>query len=436
MNNQGLYEAIRDFTIKAIRLLKNYATVEGVQARPVEYISEIERKETGTSWQTAFRTEPDFSLSKFRHEEEIKSLPEAGNCVNIMLRNDDIKKFHSRENLQGQLADFASNLLRETGSFTFDKNKFDELYQRFQKDLSSSFYRVRTYTPLVNFTCDVDEIHLGDALKIRKATLEELSGIWRGRTTYGTLGMGFPPEFVMELIFDSPKGQALGSGPAFEAFGDVVSALRIFKACHVGYTIIIEKFPLTFYGGATGSTFRPLEHRPDGGSLKIEKDEVNSFLDFWKKFRRLTTSRYLKRAIRRFNAALVSRDLEDELIDLTIAFETLLRTRGYRLAHKASVLLAIDKSERKDIVDFMDLAYGARSAVTHGGSFEEYIKRKGTDPHQFIKKLENYLRKSIKFGIVLGPQNQKEFLEVVDNATHDDKIRDKLYGKMPTWSFK
>lgn len=437
MESQKLYEAVRDFTIKAMQLLKNYAAVEGVQARPVEYISKIERGETQTTWQPAFKTEPDFSLLMFKHKEEIKTLPEAGICVDIMMKNDDVKKFHPRENLQDLLVDFVSNLLRDTGSFTFNKNKFDELYQRFEKDLFSSFYRVRAYTPLVNFTCGADEIQLGNALKIRKATLGELSEIWRQRRTYGTMGIGFPSEFVMELIFDSPKGQALGSGPAFEAFGNVVSALRLFKSSRVGYTIIIEKLPLTFWGGATTSTFRfGSEHGPNGGSYKLDRNEVNSFLDFWKKFRKLSTSRYLKRTIKRFNTALVSRDLEDKLVDLTIAFETLFRTKGYRLAHRASVLLAINKSERKDVVNFMDLAYRARSAVTHGGSFEDYTKREGLNPHEFIKKLENHLRKSIKFVVVLSPQNQKEFLEVIDNAAHDDKIRDKMYGKIPTWSFE
>ena len=171
-------------------------------------------------------------------------------------------------------------------------------------------------------------------------------------------------------------------------------------------------------------------------TCNLQHSDVERFLEFWKFYRNVSPSNYVKRAIKRFNTATVSRDNEDKLVDLAIAFETLFKTHGYRLSHYVSVLAGRTSSERKDTAHFMDTAYIARSTVAHGGGLGTYLERKGLVPQEFVQKLQELTRKCIKISIAINQASQKHFLETLHNLSFDEKAQDQLRGSLPNWAFQ
>lgn len=191
---------------------------------------------------------------------------------------------------------------------------------------------------------------------------------------------------------------------------------------------------MTFLGGTTATQPTPERLLSTVGNYELTSDEVASFLLFWGSYRKLSAARHINRAIKRFMASTSTLDLEDKLVDSIMGFEALFGFSGYRLAHYVSGLMGRTTSERVGIVELMDAAYVARSAITHGGSLESDSNWK-TDSQKHVNDVQDYLRRCIKTVLCIGIESRDELRSRAFRIAHDEEARQSLQSSLPLWCF-
>jgi len=371
-----------------------------------------------STWKRPFA---DIDLLLFDHNEQIAQLPESKVCADIM-QNDVIIK---RE-FGSKFSDNAGNPVEKPGVstiarsyflplliqyfravefFEINEDVFHALYLRFEEYLYSDSLRYEVLAPLAGFTCDVDLIQLEKNLLIRKMKEEEVERLWKPKEPF------LPPlidfidasvlTFTLETTFAHKKGaRALESS---EIFNSVITILRLFKPGGVNF-FFTQRTPL-MWGPIEGIAYS-FKQRGDffgRGRYNLTKDEIDSFVTFWKEFRDVIVKgefqghNYIQIALKRLNLGLEENNLEDKLIDYFVAFEALylLETLelSYRLSLRTATLLGDTSEERNSIFKLMKDAYALRSNIVHGK--KPKIGKKIVDLKDYVPKLENYLRQSI-----------------------------------------
>lgn len=110
-------------------------------------------------------------------------MPEYVACIQAMSSDATISKHFGLVGTETQLTsrgpwDYLSYFLTKQLSQLPERFEFDKIFDRMYCDLEQFFYSenigVREFSPLHNFSSDVDEIDSGDGLRIRKITTSEL----------------------------------------------------------------------------------------------------------------------------------------------------------------------------------------------------------------------------------------------------------------------
>ena len=111
----------------------------------------------------------------------------------------------------------------------------------------------------------------------------------------------------------------------------------------------------------------------------------------------------LKLARERFERAYEEDDLEDQLIDIMIAFESLFLKgekgnvpHGRTIAVGCSCLLGKNEEQRVEIESFLTEAYRIRNCVVHGSEYGKPTVGKEYEMSEFVSRIEDYLRESLK----------------------------------------
>ena len=135
---------------------------------------------------------------------------------------------------------------------------------------------------------------------------------------------------------------------------------------------------------------------------------------------------YFSLALKRFNLGIEEEDFEEKIIDFIIAFEALclpeLDELRYRLSNRIATLVSKNSEEAEKIRDFMKKAYDVRSSIVHGGKIKSIaIEGKPIKLGVFTKKLEDYLRKTLRLFLTLSVKvkKQKDLIELLDKSLFD-----------------
>ena len=426
--NREFYERNKAFIISAIKLLNSYLR----NGEQVPYIIiEKNKIEKDGSWSITHRLQPQYVVLVERHRKELESLPEYRACIKVM-RSDPIISKHLdcligtwdrrvRRKAWDYLRHFLIKQLEQLSEkFAFDPETFDRMYYDFERFIYSDSIELRAFSPLHNFSTDVDEIDLGNGLLIRRITTSELEQLldeakWSFQIPY----FDIPNlKYAMELKYKTRKmfGElSKNKVPSpdvdvNERFNKLITALRLFKSGLVGFNIIktipMLDLPLII-GGTSSLTYKPYR----GQTYTLTRGEVREFKSFWNMFVKINLERHtpLNVAIRRFNYAYERNRLEDKLVDYMVAFEALFFKKGeigefrHKLAVRVARMLKQDYDDRITIMKQMMKFYDKRSKVVHG------VKVNLSD--EFINMVEDYLRRSIKL-----------FLERLQTSNHDEII--------------
>jgi hypothetical protein len=111
----------------------------------------------------------------------------------------------------------------------------------------------------------------------------------------------------------------------------------------------------------------------------------------------------LKLACSRFQRAYEEGDVEDQLIDIMIAFESLFLKgeksnvqHGKTIAVGCSCLLGSDEEQREEIESFLIEAYSIRNRIVHGTEYAKPKVKREYEMYEFVSRIEDYLRESLK----------------------------------------
>jgi hypothetical protein len=336
----------------------------------------------------------------------------------------------------------------------FDEERFYDIYSDFENHFYTHSDRYNVTSPLENFQSGSD-IDLGDGLRIRKITDEEIAQYLRQMessmgivTRFGMFPKGFGAlslgsvKHVLETTYLHQKGTAIDGSHCGESFEDIVTALRLFKSGSVDCNILL--FVSTSWHPYFGSmcSGKGRYTSPTGAKYSLLDSEVTSFRRIWETYHNFRTKsvgsdlkKYLDIALKRFNLGIEEPDFEGKMIDYMISFEALLLPEAselkYRLSNRVATLLTEESRRAAEIRRTLAKAYDLRSVIVHGGEFQP-IKIEGItiESRDFCSTIENYLRMCIRLFIVLSEtyKRQQAIIDLIDEALFNDELKRELAG--------
>lgn len=326
----------------------------------------------------------------------------------------------------GSLGFDEPNLLRliicmsidEKKIFLFNLDIFDSVYSELEKYFYSNNVVNLSFSPLLGFNSDLNEILLGRGIKIRKILKGEILDLWNNSGWFRALveqnNMTFsihsPLRYLIEVSIEHPKiafNEKVSFLSAEKVIENVLSALRLYKegwiACPFVYSRFISRLPSPVTYGKSGS----LANIPMNFSYELKKEEVENFTKFYQEIEgKLDYSRI---ALNQFNQAYKRENLapqvyEDRIIDYCVAFEALFckedtEQKGEIISTGASMLIGKDNYEREEIGNYLRKAYRVRNDIVHASrSISDSFKKRKIDDDLgvFIRNIECYLRLCIK----------------------------------------
>ena len=415
--NPEVYQTVMKFVKRAIDFL-NELQIEG--KRILSTIREEPIIDEHGYHGERYLEIPNYFMFIREHEDELRKLKEYITGVETVSRNTLVQgHYHGKiSDSSGKIIEnpdirpfvgvefFISPLMaliEQVQSPRFDEEVFNELYQSIEKRLLYGEGRLyHYYAPLFNFDSKVERLELEGNISIRKISAPMLKSIWYHSRFGGLVPLFQLHEmgYVIEMSHKHPKGQLISEEIPRKTIERVVSALRLFKKGLPGFNVLYHDT------GASMPGFAPRDFY--GEQYVLETTEAKEFLDFWKLFKKITEPHRLKKrrfldiSIRRFNQALDEHFPEDKLIDFMIAFEALfLRgekavSTGQIIAIACSTLLGKNDEEREEIRQFITKAYSIRNCIVHGSEYPKPFVREEYEMAEFVSKIEDYLRDSIK----------------------------------------
>jgi len=310
----------------------------------------------------------------------------------------------------------------------------------------------RVWAYLHQFSSSQDIIELEGPLRIRRATIVENFYFREQNMTHA----GSVTSFIIE---SKPTAPLLGAFWTMKTIGkrgperrniippeppygieirDLVTMIRLVCPSSVGYSTVILQ--LEFSGGITifpvystiPSGFPAVFGRLRGRTCKLDEKRIDFLQKLWVKFRAVrkdetvTRLQCIMRALRRFNNAIASVDVEDEIVDLLICLETLFQSPGFRMVFYASYLLGLDNKRYVHARTTLDKAYDVRSKVVHGGSLKAKDKK-------VIQDLLPLVGLVLIFWIVLAGV-KGGVLDFVKKASLDESIAKRMHSSLEKWT--
>ena len=298
----------------------------------------------------------------------------------------------------------------------FDYEYFDYLYAGFENFFYNDNVPISTILPLKNLKIDSD-IDLGDRLKIRKTSYEDLEYI-QDRYFFGVMGFHqndfsqvIEHIIYAEKIIGDKKPKVENKINSITILENTVKALRLFKSGdfkhHSYITRTRSDVPISSGMYALNT---PNFIIPSSNIYELKGHEIENFKVFWKQFNnsKFHQSKSIDIAIRRFNLAFDRTNLEDKIIDFLISYEALFfknekQELREKISRRVGILLENDFLKRQILAKEVKEIYDKRSSIVHGDSVLL------TD--DFIQRVEEILRLSIR-----------GFLKKIETQNHDEII--------------
>jgi hypothetical protein len=396
--NQEFHDKFKDLVIKAFTLLQEKHKC----GNKFEYTTVVEGGLIVNENESLIvfpelrkcRRRPDLFQFIFKNQDELEQLYEWKTTIECMSRDEIISKQMRREQISpyGSLGFDEPNLLRLIISMSIDEKKiflfnldiFDSVYSELEKYFYSNNVVNLSFSPLLGFNSDLNEILLGRGIKIRKILKDEILDLWDNSGWFRALveqnNMAFsihsPLRYLIEVSIEHPKiafNEKVSFLSAEKVIENVLLALRLYKegwiACPFVYSRFISRLPSPVTYGMSGS----LVSIPMNCSYELKKEEVEDFTKFYREIEgKLDYSRI---ALNRFNQAYRRENLapqiyEDRIIDYCVAFEALFckedtEQKGEIISTGASMLIGKDNHEREEIGNYLRKAYRVRNDIVH-----------------------------------------------------------------------
>jgi len=334
---------------------------------------------------------------------DLQDIQEVNDFIQHLASDDKIKSIYFRESSSPDfwlLYEFWQRLfltiLLETEGMSPHSSVFNKWFGRFMRELYSETAVWRTVDTITGLTVYAAELRLDQATKLTSIPGYDLRGTLAGQEQY-CIGDWLPGGFDKATIITTvkmPKHCYAGSAEPYEyLMGDIsrslaaIDAIRLTKPgvprLHYHARCHLSNFPLD-------DPFAYCRH--EGGHRTYEKEAVldtNDFRYVRNTWRELMDTRYkgnlfsrtpdaMDTAYSRFSRSYEYRNWLDNIVDLTIALESLFaptdnQELSYRISLRAAWLLSFGAKDdgdsvrdKNEIYDRVRTMYAIRSAGVHG----------------------------------------------------------------------
>lgn len=248
----------------------------------------------------------------------------------------------------------------------------------------------------------VEGIDLFDGVIMRRISKEDLEDLKNTPISLPPYTQVSPNMFILE------KSMSVEGEHKFQLdkiMRNIVLALRVLKGGYVSgpyvfYIVVSENGGLNSWSWDEAQPLGPWEFK-----YVLNFDEIPALKKILEKIQSIDFAKRknLHLVFRRFQRAYEERDVENQLIDFMIAFEALflrgekvMRPTGHTVAIACSTLLGKNEEEREEIRSFLTKAYSIRNCIVHGAEYKRPYIKKEYGMFEFVSKIEDYLRESIK----------------------------------------
>jgi hypothetical protein len=438
---------LHDFIREAVRRLSEALNDAGHQSAPT-FEDDI-RFERGDDGHFRERKKHIRVLWPTLSPEWLHSLPDYEQCADG-LRSDEVVGPHldclvgtsrSARRLEAEniLTSLIYAMLDDEGGLTFTSEKFHSKWQELVGFCGADRIISKSIAPLPHLVVPAFPLRLNDELVLDRLTDDEVTrcyqvGVIRptsmrfplieGTTAVGIRRETFPPKVLRRgdeppEFPEAEEEGGFGRRPYFRddlVTGDVLSALRLFKRTQVRTAGLASWTDAPWLAGTT--EYRVLGQWPYGGSFELLEGEASQFLELWRLLEGGGAARF-RFSIHRFNLAFERGLLDDRIVDLVIAAESLLLSdlgrmdRGehrFRVALRAAKFIEHPSYGERDVFRVMRRAYDVRSAIVHGGSPENthLPDNQSADLRTFIDAVEDVVRLGLRKALSMK-QDGKNF---------------------------
>lgn len=318
------------------------------------------------------------------------------------------------------------DMVDEKGALAFTDERFDQTWKELVSSFETDTLVVKTVAPIPYLSVATFPLQLNDELALDRLTEDEVTRcceanllrpitptarVVSAQTAVGLRRTIWTRKLVREIdeqsrpvnIHDQGSFGRRGSFNDHLAIDDALSALRLFKegtARTSGSASWVE-----FRWLGTGQSYRLMGQWPFIGSYELAEAEVPLFLELWRQLEAGAGS--LSFPIHRFNLAFDRGLVEDRIVDLVIAAESLFlsdsdsQDRGelrFRFALRAAKFIKHSIYGERDLYRVMRRAYDARSSIVHGGSPKNTSLPNDAKAslHTFTNEIESLVRIALK----------------------------------------
>jgi Apea-like HEPN len=350
-------------------------------------------------------------------------------------------------------------MIDEEGRLTFTSQKFYSKWQELADFLGADRIAYKTIAPLPYLVVPIFPLRLNEELVLDRLSEDEVNrcyhvGVLRhhfsgfpfvdGEWAVGIRRTTFTPKLIRqedEPLSPPEAGDegSFGERPPYRGdliIEDVISALRLFKRTQIRAAGLAIWTDAPGLAGATQS--QVLGRWPYGGRFELSESEVPQILKLWHLLEEGGAARF-KFPIRRFNLSFERGLLDERIVDLIIAAESLLlsdlgpRDRGelkFRLTLRAAKFFEHPSYSEHEVYQVMRRAYDARSAVVHGGRSPEDIRlpdNPSADLRTFIEAIEDLVRLGLRKALSMKQDGKKlreaEYWNTLALSTRSGAVR-------------
>jgi len=300
---------------------------------------------------------------------------------------------------------------------SFSEQNFKRIFDEMMAYIYAEKQEVVAVAPLENFELvDAEEASI-DMYKIRKLSEWEMKQLIRmGRAD--SLGTTFFPSFgfienawCIEVAVQAPKRITPDLRSNISEF---IAIMRLLKSGIVMSNVVLEYSKIGNKFSGISASWGLARVSAIGLKYILRQDEVDSLSQLWNLYKRLRDElpRELRTALRWFNKSYEDLDVEDRVLDLAIAFESIFGGRIYE--YLTPRLVASDFNERKEIREYLKELRDARNSIVHGG----HGRSSKVKPEATTANAEEVFRRCYK-----------RFLELMaEGKSYDEIIDEALYG--------
>ena len=318
-------------------------------------------------------------------------------------------------------------MLDDEGHLAFTDEHFDSKWSEFFGLFCADRIASKMVSPLPGMVVPSFPLQLSDEIVLDRLTDEEVTrctqlGVIRPSPPrfpliYGEIAVGIRRTMYLPKVIrggnephEPPETWdegSFGNRPIYQdqlVIDDVLSAFRLFKHTTIQTAGLVSWTDAIWLKG--GSSYRVLGRWPFGGGCELSECEVPLFLELWHLLEKWGKSFVF--TIRRFNLAFDRHLLDDRIVDLVIAAESLFlgdldeKYRGelrYRFALRAAKFIEHPNYGERDVFRVMKGAYDARSAIVHGGSVSLKDTRLPDDKSADLATFTNAIEEFVRLGI-------------------------------------